>query len=168
FGPPNAGAAQVPLDDRMWMDADPKPNALGFDNVFLTYHDLDTFDIQLSVSTDGGQSYVQSGPIINPNDVPPGQWAASCPAALCLVAPVGVGSANELGNVVAFRPRGGVLKLYSIFTTPDSELDNFSGFGGQNRLYEAVGTVVDNPTGGVPVITWRNYEIWHGPLGSHY
>src|SRR5439155_214095 len=96
------------------------------------------------------------------------QWAASCPAALCIFAPVGVGAGNELGNVVAYRPRGGSLKLYSIFTTPDSQADNFTGTGGQNRLYEAVGTVVDNPTGGVPAITWRNYEIWHGPVGARY
>jgi hypothetical protein len=168
FGPPNPGAAQAALDDRMWMDADPKLNALGFANVFLTYHDLDTDDIQLSISTDGGQTYVQSGPIINNTDVPPGQWAASCPAALCIVAPVGVGAGNELGNVIAYRPRGAALKLYSIFTTPDSETDNFAGTGGQNRLYEAVGTVVDNPAGGPPAITWRNYEIWHGPVGARY
>jgi hypothetical protein len=168
FGPPNAGAAQVALDDRMWMDSDPKLNALGFANVFLTYHDLNTDDIQLSISTDGGQTYAQSGPIINPNDVSPAQWAASCPAALCIVAPVGVGAGNELGNIVASRPHGGPLKLYSIFTTPDSATDNFNGTGGQNRLYEAVGSVTDNPAGGPPAITWRNYEIWHGPVGAHY
>src|SRR5690348_620808 len=38
FGNPNPAAAQIAVDDRMWMDADPKLNALGFDNVFLDYH----------------------------------------------------------------------------------------------------------------------------------
>lgn len=168
FGPPNPAAAQIAIDDRMWMDADPKPNALGFDDVFLDYHDINTDDIQLSISTDGGQTYVQSGPIINNQDVSPGQWAATCPAALCIAAPTSVGAGNELGNLVAFRPRGAALKLYSIFTTPDSETDNFAGTGGQSRVYEAVGTVTDNPAGGPPVISWRNYEIWHGPVGARY
>lgn len=168
FGDPNPAAEQVAIDDRMWMDADPKPNALGFDNVFLDYHDIDTDNIQLSISTDGGQTYVQSGPIINPQDVPYGQALATCPAASCIEAPSSVGAGNELGNLVAFRPKGSGLKIFSIFTTPDSETDNFVGTGGQSRVYEAVGTATDNPAGGPPVISWRNYEIWHGPVGARY
>lgn len=168
FGPPNPGAAQIAIDDRMWMDADPKPNALGFDDVFLDYHDIDTDNIELSISTDGGQTYVQSGPIVNNQDVPPGQYLATCPAASCIEAPTSVGAGNELGNLVAFRPKGAGLKIFSIFTTPDSETDNFTGTGGQNRVYEAVGTVTDNPAGGPPVISWRNYEVWHGPVGARY
>ena len=168
FGPPNPGAAQIAIDDRMWMDADPKANALGFDDVFLDYHDIDTDNIELSISTDGGQTYVQSGPIVNNQDVPPGQYLATCPAASCIEAPSSVGAGNELGNLVAHRPKGGALKIYSIFTTPDSETDNFTGTGGENRVYEAVGSVTDNPAGGPPVISWRNYEVWHGPVGAHY
>jgi hypothetical protein len=106
FGAPNPGAAQIAIDDRMWMDADPKPNALGFDDVFLDYHDIDTDNIQLSISTDGGQTYVQSGPIVNNQDVPPGQYLATCPGASCIAAPTSVGAGNELGNLVAFGPAG--------------------------------------------------------------
>jgi hypothetical protein len=168
FGLPNPAAAQIAGDDRMWMDADPKANALGYANVFLDYHDIDTDDIQLSISTDGGQTYLQSGPIINNQDVPPGQWAATCPAATCIAAPSSAGAGNELGNLVAKRPKGAGLKIYSIFTTPDSETDNFVGTGGQSRVYEAIGTATDNPAGGPPLISWRNYEIWHGPVGSRY
>ena len=168
FGPPNAAAAQIAIDDRMWMDADPKPNALGFDDIFLDYHDINTDNIELSISTDGGQTYVQNGPIVNPQDVPPGQYLATCPAASCIEAPSSAGAGNELGNLVAFRPKGAGLKLFSIFTTPDSETDNFVGTGGQSRVYEAIGTVTDNPAGGPPAISWRNYEIWHGPVGSRY
>ena len=36
----------------------------------------------------------------------------------------------------------------------------------QHRVYEAVGTVTDVPAPGAPVISWRNYEIYHGPCGA--
>jgi hypothetical protein len=145
----------------MWMAADPRLNGLGLDNVFMTYHDVSLGDIQMSISVDGGQTYVQSTPIINPNDVPQGQWEA------------GAAAGNELGNVVARRPSGGPLTLYSIFATPDSATDNVNqGVAGTtnfNRLYEAVGAVTDPSTpGGIPTVSWRNYEIYHGPIGARY
>src|SRR5437762_1707233 len=76
FGPPNLYSQQVAGDDRMWMAADPKLNSLGFDDVYMTYHDVSVGDIQLGVSRDGGQTYVQNGPIINNVDVPEPQWQA--------------------------------------------------------------------------------------------
>src|SRR5438067_4512863 len=66
FGPPNAYSQQVAGDDRMWMAADPKLNSLGFDDVYMTYHDISIVDIQIGVSRAGGQTYVQNVPIINP------------------------------------------------------------------------------------------------------
>src|SRR3989449_5638725 len=63
FGPPNPYSQQVAGDDRMWMASDPKLNGLGFDDVYMTYHDVSVGDIQLGVSRDGGQTYVQNGPI---------------------------------------------------------------------------------------------------------
>src|SRR6184192_985341 len=74
FSPPNPYSQQVAGDDRMWMSADPKLNSLGFADVYMTYHDVSVIDIQLGVSRDGGQTYVQNGPIINNTDVPPPQW----------------------------------------------------------------------------------------------
>src|SRR3989475_2498580 len=116
FGPPNVYSQQVGGDDRMWMAADPSLNSLGVANIFMTYHDVaGPQDIQLGVSVDGGFSYVQSGPIINNNDVPPGQWQG---AGVSLA-----GAGNELGNIVARRTAAG-LTLYSIFETPDSATDN--------------------------------------------
>src|SRR5438876_334138 len=58
----------------------------------------------------------------------------------------------------------------STFETPDSATDNtnqaIAGTANYNRVYEAVGTVaVDTAP---PVISWRNYEIYHGPLGARY
>jgi len=74
FISPNPASTQVVGDDRMWMAADPRLNAAGFNTVFMTYHDVSLVDIQLSISTDGGFAYTQSGPIINNTDVPQGQW----------------------------------------------------------------------------------------------
>src|SRR5207245_10415883 len=97
FGPPNPYSQQVAGDDRMWMSADPKLNSLGFADVYMPYHDVSVIDIQLGVSRDGGQTYVQNGPIINNIDVLPAQW--------------GVPAGNGLGNIVARRPGGGWLIL---------------------------------------------------------
>jgi hypothetical protein len=162
FGPPNVFSQQVGGDDRMWMAADPKLNSLGYADIFMTYHDVGgPLDIELGISVDGGFSYVQSGPIINNSDVPPGQWEGAVAGE--------AGAGNELGNIVAYRPSGGSLTLFSIFATPDSQADNLAqsqaGTTNFNRLYEAVGTVTDGP---LPTIAWRNYEIYRGPVGARY
>jgi uncharacterized repeat protein (TIGR01451 family) len=162
FGPPNPGASQVAGDDRMWMAADPQLNAAGLDDVFMIYHDLSIGDIQLSVSVDGGQTYLQNGPIINPADVPQGQWEV-----------VGLSPGNFIGNIVARRdPVTHTLTLYSIFETADSAQDNIQQgvnlTANYNRVYEAVGTVTDTLGGTPAAIVWRNYEIYHGPKGANY
>src|SRR5437660_6403337 len=107
FGPPNPYSQQVAGDDRMWMASDPRLNSLGFGDVYMTYHDVTVGDIQLGVSRDGGQTYVQNGPIINPADVPEPQWQAG------VNSPPGP-AGNGIGNIVARRPAGGSLTLYSI------------------------------------------------------
>jgi Bacterial Ig-like domain (group 1) len=159
FGPPNPGAAQVGGDDRMWQAADPQLNSGGFDTVFMSYHDVSVGNIEVSISVNGGQTYAQSTPLINSAEVPTAQWAGAL-------------AGNELGNIVARRPKGGSLTLYSIFQTPDSAADNINQGGAGttnfNRVYEAVGTVTDVPYPGVPVVVWHDYEIYHGPLGARY
>src|SRR5258706_2211952 len=116
FISPNPASTQVVGDDRMWMAADPRLNAACFNTVFMSYHDVSLVDIQLSISTDGGFAYTQSGPIINNTDVPQGQWQG-----------LGAGAGNELGNIVARRdPTTGRLIPYSIFQTPDSPTDTVS------------------------------------------
>ena len=157
FGPPNPAAAQVGGDDRMWMVADPKLNSAGFATIFMSYHDVSVGNIEVSISIDGGQTYVQSGPLINSSDVPVAQWTSA-------------NAGNELGNIVARRDSSGKLTLYSIFQTADSEADaiaqNIAGTTNFNRVYEAVGTVTD--TGAVPTVAWRNYQIFRGPLGARF
>src|SRR5436309_2562944 len=122
------------------------------------------FRVTHAGSSDGGQTYVQNGPIINPADVPQPQWRGS-------VNPPGP-AGNGLGNIVAYRPPGGSLTLFSIFVTPDSPQDNVSqgaaGTANFNRVYEAVGTVTDVLAPAAPVISWRNYEVYHGPIGARY
>ncbi len=161
FGPPNVYSQQVGGDDRMWMAADPKLNSLGLADIFMTYHDVSVLDIEMGVSVDGGFSYVQNAPIINNNDVPVAQWQGGGANAN--------GARNELGNVVARRTASG-LTLYSIFQTPDSAIDNLNqgiaATSNFNRVYEAIGTVTRDTA--PPVISWRNYEIYHGPLGARY
>jgi hypothetical protein len=162
FGVPNPYSQQVAGDDRMWMDADPKLNAAGLADIFMIYHDVNIGNIQLGVSIDGGFSYVQQTPtLINPAEVPQGQWQV-----------VGLSPGNFIGNIVAHRPKGGALTLYSIFETPDSATDNvnqgIAGTANYNRVYEAVGTVTDSPAGTPATIVWNDYEIYHGPIGANY
>src|SRR5438309_2601614 len=161
FGPPNVYSQQVGGDDRMWMAADPKLNSLGLADIFMTYHDVSVLDIEMGVSVDGGFSYVQNSPIINNNDVPVAQWQGGGANS--------TGAGNELGNIVARRTAAG-LTLYSIFETPDSATDNLNqgvaATSNFNRVYEAVGTVTSDTA--PPVISWRNFEIFHGPIGARY
>ncbi len=163
FISPNPASTQVVGNDRMWMAADPKLNSAGFATVYMIYHDVSLVDIELSISTDGGFTYTQSAPIINNTDVPQGQWQG-----------LGALAGNELGNIVARRdPVTGALTLYSIFETPDSPSDNVSqgaaGTINYNRVYAAIGTVTDpTPPLLTPTIVWRNYEIFHGPIGARY
>jgi hypothetical protein len=166
FSPPNTFGQPIPLDDRMWNVADTKNNAAGLNDVFMTYHDLNTSQIWQVTSTDGGISYnTGTNAVINPTEVTTLQWASSCPAGGCIVGGPSVLNGNELGNIVARRTVSG-LKLYTIFTTPDSPTDNQSGTG-QNRVFEGVGTVTDNAVTGTPQsITWDDYEIWRDPVGT--
>jgi hypothetical protein len=162
FGVPNPYSQQVGGDDRMWMDADPKLNGAGLADIFMNYHDVTVGQIHLGVSIDGGFSYVQNTPtIIRADQIPQGQWEF-----------VGLSPGNFIGNIVAYRPKGGALTLYSIFETPDSAADNvqqgIDGTANYNRVYEAVGTVTDSPAGTPAAIVWNDYEIYHGPIGDNY
>src|SRR6202011_4874552 len=123
-------AAQIGGDDRMWMGPDPKLKSNGKNTVSPNSPNISLVEIEMSTHTDGGQTYVQSGPIINNSDVPQGQWQG-----------LGALAGNELGNLVARRdPVSKVLTLYSIFQTPDSPADNITQGANMtanyNRVYE--------------------------------
>src|SRR6267143_1752703 len=53
FTPPNVVAALVPGDDRMWNDA-----ANDASTVYISYHDVATFNIEVQRSNNGGLTYV--------------------------------------------------------------------------------------------------------------
>src|SRR6202011_2098817 len=73
FGPPNVLATQLVGNDRQWMAAAPQLNSTGHDTVYMTYHDVSLVNIEMSISVDGGQTYVQSGPVIT--DLLPDQYS---------------------------------------------------------------------------------------------
>ena len=52
FTQPNLAAAAIPGDDRQWIEG------FGGQNVYLVYHDVGTFNIEVQRSNDGGQTYV--------------------------------------------------------------------------------------------------------------
>src|SRR2546428_1397189 len=67
FTPPNVVAALVPGDDRMWNDAPDDPST-----VYISYHDLATFNIEVQRSSDGGLTYAAgAGEAIDAATLPP-------------------------------------------------------------------------------------------------
>src|SRR2546422_7466376 len=52
FSTPNVAAAAIPLDDRQWVDA------IDSQTVYLVYHDIGTFNIEVQRSNDGGLTYL--------------------------------------------------------------------------------------------------------------
>src|SRR5207245_8347276 len=52
FTPPTVAAALRPVDDRMWNDA------IDASTVYMSYHDVSTFNIDVQRSTDGGLTYL--------------------------------------------------------------------------------------------------------------
>jgi hypothetical protein len=101
----NPGAAHVPGDDRMWIDAYDDAST-----VFMNYHDLASGAIHVQLSTDGGQTY-NAGMA-----APPGAIDANT-----LNAAGGAGSGNVAGqiridkNTNRCSSRG---NLYQIFSAP--------------------------------------------------
>src|SRR5207248_2524094 len=102
FSPPNVAAAAIPGDDRQWMEAtDPK-------TVYLTYHDVSTFNIDVQRSNDGGVTYANgAGEAIDAQTFP----AAGTPngtANLAAQIKIDYGSCPSRGN------------LYQLFIAPDN------------------------------------------------
>src|SRR5437870_3004007 len=65
FTAPNPVVALIPGDDRQWIDG------TGAQNVYLNYHDVGTFNIEVQRSSDGGQTYLDGfGEAIDPQTFP--------------------------------------------------------------------------------------------------
>src|SRR6266849_2402636 len=112
FSTPNPIVALIPGDDRQWIDG---TNA---QTVYLNYHDVPTFNIDVQRANDGGFSYVNGfGEVIDSQTFPA---AGGVPAS---------NSANVAGQIKVDRssscPSRG--NLYQIFVAPDSVTENLTG-----------------------------------------
>jgi hypothetical protein len=145
---PNPAAALIPVDDRQWIE--------GFagQNVYLNYHDIGTFNIEVQRSNDGGFTYVDGfGEAIDPQTFPA---AGGVPA---------TNSANVAGQIKVDRStqcaasRG---NLYSIFIAPDNATENLLG-GPLRSIYVGVSTDVKM---GLPAFTFTDTKVFAGPAGS--
>ena len=145
FSPPNVAAAAIPGDDRQWMEAtDPK-------TVYLTYHDVSTFNIDVQRSNDGGVTYANgAGEAIDAQTFP----AAGTPngtANLAAQIKIDYGSCPSRGN------------LYQLFIAPDNGLENETN---QPMRSAYIGVSVDAKFG-LPAFTFTDYKVYTGPKGAN-
>src|SRR5712664_2872567 len=144
--PPNVAAALIPGDDRQWIDG------FGGQNVYLNYHDVATFNIEVQRSNDGGFTYVDGfGEAIDPQTFPA---AGGVPAS---------NSANVAGQIKVDRSSCPSRRnLYSIFVAPDNVAENLIG-GALRSVYVGVSTDVKM---GLPVFTFTDFKVFAGPAGA--
>ncbi|PYU74105.1 MAG: hypothetical protein DMG49_05240 [Acidobacteria bacterium] len=146
FSQPNPAVALIPGDDRQWIDG------FGNQNVYLNYHDVATFSIDVQLSTNGGRTYLDAfGEAVDPQTFPA---AGGVPA---------TNSANVAGQIKVDRsscPSRG--NLYSIFVAPDSATENLSG---QPLRSVYVGVSTDAKLG-LPAFTFTDFKIFAGPAGG--
>jgi hypothetical protein len=147
FSPPNVAAAAIPGDDRQWMEAtDPK-------TVYLTYHDISTFNIDVQRSIDGGLTYAAgAGEAIDPQTFPAaGALTPTSTANLAAQIKIDYGSCPSRGN------------LYQLFIAPDNALENAAG---QPMRSAYIGVSVDAKLG-LPAFTFTDYKVYTGPKGAN-
>jgi hypothetical protein len=140
FSTPNPVVALIPGDDRQWIEG------FGEKNVYLVYHDVATFNIEVQRSNDGGFSYVDGfGEAIDPQTFPA---AGGVPAS---------NTANTLGTIRVDRSPtcGSKGNLYQIFVAPDNVVENTTG-GPSRSAYVGVSTDVKL---GLPVFTFTDFKI---------
>src|SRR6266849_356272 len=146
FSAPNPVVAFIPGDDRQWIDG------FGGQNVYLNYHDVGTFNIEVQRSNDGGFTYLNGfGEAIDPQTFPA---AGGVPA---------TNAANVAGQIKVDRsscPSRG--NLYSIFIAPDNATENLLG-GPLRSIYVGVSTDVKM---GLPVFTFTDTKVFTGPAGA--
>src|SRR2546426_168430 len=146
FTTPNPVVALIPGDDRQWIDG------TGDQTVYLNYHDVPTFNIEVQRSNDGGETYLNGfGEAIDPQTFPA---AGGIPA---------TNSANVAGQIKVDRsscPSKG--NLYQIFVAPDNVTENLLG-GALRSVYVGVSTDVKM---GLPVFTFTDTKVFTGPAGA--
>lgn len=147
FTPPNVVAALVPADDRMWNDA-----VNDVSTVYVAYHDLATFNINVQRSNNGGLTYMAGlGEAID---------AATLPAAGSLSPTSSANTAAQIKVDNGACPSGG--NIYVAFTAPDNALENANS-GPQRSVY--VGVSADAGLGS-PTFTCTDHKVFTSPTGS--
>jgi hypothetical protein len=149
FTPPNVVAALVPGDDRMWNDAPDDPST-----VYISYHDLATFNIEVQRSNNGGLTYTAGlGEAID---------AATLPAAgnITPTASANVAAQIKVDHNTSSCPSKG--NLYVAFVAPDSVTENAAS-GPLRSVYVGVST---NAGLDAPTITFTDHKVFTSPAGS--
>jgi hypothetical protein len=147
FTPPNVVAALVPGDDRMWNDA-----ANDVSTVYVAYHDLATFNIDVQRSNNGGLTYTAgTGEAID---------VATLPAAGSLAPTDSANTAAQIKVDKSACPSKG--NLYVAFTAPDNATENTNG-GPQRSVYVGVSTDAGL---GAATFTFSDHKVFTSPAGS--
>lgn len=143
FTPPNLVAALVPGDDRMWLDA---PDDVF--TVYMNYHDVATFNIEVQRSNDGGLTYAAgAGEAID---------AATLPAAGSLAPTDSANVAGEIKvdhNTSSCPSRG---NLYVVFVAPDNATENTNS-APLRTVYVGVST---NAKQGLPTFSFTDHKVF--------
>jgi len=148
FSAPNPVVALIPGDDRQWIE--------GIDalNVYLVYHDVATFNLEVQRSNDGGLTYLDGfGEAIDPQTFPA---AGGVPP---------TNTANTHGTIRVDRsgcPSKG--NLYQIFVAPDNVVENASG-GPPRSVYVGVSTDVKL---NLSAFTFTDHKVFTGSTGKHF
>jgi hypothetical protein len=149
FTPPNVVASLVPGDDRMWNDAFNDPST-----VYMNYHDVATFNIEVQRSNNGGLTYLAG--------TGEGIDAATLPTAGSLVP-------TDSGNIAAQIkvdhntsncPSLG--NLYVAFVAPDNATENTTGKP-LRSVYVGVST---DASQGLGTFTFTDHKVFASPAGS--
>jgi hypothetical protein len=152
FSLPNGAAAQVPGDDRMWIDA--------FDDagtVYMNFHDAAAANIHVQRSTNGGFTYnAGAGEAIDPTNT--NVYPAT-------------GTSNTAGQIKVDHntnscPTKG--NLYQVFTGPSTVQGNIGTNSIQDAVYVGVSTDAKTIVSGMPnpAFTFKDYKIFTSPTGS--
>src|SRR5260221_4085713 len=147
FTPPNVVAALVPGDDRMWNDTFSDAST-----VYMSYHDLATFNIEVQRSNNGGLTYTAGlGEAID---------SATLPAAGSLIPTNSGNTAAQIKVDKSSCPSRG--NFYAPLVAPDRVAEN-ANTGPQRSVYVGVSTDAGL---GTSFFNFTVHKVFTSPAGS--
>src|SRR3989454_6765011 len=146
FTPPNALEAAIGVDDRQWNDA------IDSKTVYLAYHDIATFNIDVQRSNDGGLTYLNGfSQAIDPTTFPTaGGVPPTSTANLAAQIRIDHSSCSSRGN------------LYQLFVAPNDATENATGAPMRSAY---VGVSIDAKLGR-RAFMFTDHKIYTGPPGA--